>query len=158
MKVLKQMMEENGFTCVKTYINSGNLIFEAPKQDLLSLRTRIETLLETTFHLSLKIVLRTDAEIAAVAAQVPASWNTDTDIRCYVAFVREPVTVSQVTSAIVPKEGIDQLDAGPQVVYMTTKVAGLTRSGLNKIASTKVYHDVTIRNYNTLRKIQSLMK
>ena len=34
MKELKQLMESNGFSNVRTYIQSGNVVFESPQRPL----------------------------------------------------------------------------------------------------------------------------
>lgn len=158
MKDLKAMLEDNGYTNVITYINSGNVIFETSETDIQTLRSHIEHLLEKTFSLPLRIVIRKKTEMQKILKNVPSVWHTHADIRCYVAFVREPVTPEEVASVIIPKEGIDTFTVGPLVVYMTTSLSGITKSGLNKITSSKVYTHITIRNFNTLKKILALME
>ncbi len=158
MKKLKALLEENECSNVITYINSGNVIFSAEEQNSIKLREHLEHLLENRFKLPLKIVLRTLSEMKAVLSHIPKQWKKDADIRCYVAFVREPVTVEEVVAEMRPKEDIDWVDAGPHVVYMTTRTSGLTKSGFTKIASSKIYKEVTIRNLNTLRKVVDLMQ
>lgn len=158
MKELKEVLENQGYTNVITYINSGNVIVETSQQKNETLRNEIEQLLEKTFHMPLKVVIRSEKELRTIAENVPSSWKNETDIRCYVAFVREPATVEDVFSQMETREDIDTKDAGEHVVYMTTKMEGLTKSRFSKLAGTKIYQDITIRNYNTLKKIIFLME
>jgi uncharacterized protein (DUF1697 family) len=59
----------------------------------------------------------------------------------------------EVSEQVVPKEGIDFIETGDGVVYFTTLMSGLTKSGVNKLISNKIYKQLTMRNYNTTKKI-----
>ena len=102
--------------------------------------------------------MRSALQIKKVLAQVPPDWKSRKDIRCYIAFVKKPATPELVIKEIVLKEGIDSVKKGEGVVYMTSLLSKLTQSGINRIASTKIYQDLTIRNYNTTQKIAKLME
>lgn len=91
-----------------------------------------------------------------VIAGTPTFWKKD-DIRKYVAFIKEPMTAVVAAKEIPVREGVDILDVGDGVLYMATKMSGLTKSGYTKIVGTKVYQDMTMRNLNTTQKILTLM-
>jgi len=57
-----------------------------------------------------------------------------------------------------PKEGIDVIVPGTGAVYMATLLSGLTKSGINKIIGKKIYQDMTMRNYNTSKKLLELLE
>ena len=78
------------------------------------------------------------------------------DLRCYIAFVREPITSNDVLKEIETKESVDFVKAGQAVVYMSTKLAGLTKSRFTKLAGKKISKDITIRNYTTVQKLLAL--
>lgn len=158
MSDLRMCFEKMGFLNITTYINSGNVIFESERNDKKNLVEKIEKELLSTFQMALKIVLRSEIEIGKIIQNVPSSWEARSDIRCYVAFVKETVTVKEVIADIKINKDVDFVDEGPGVIYMTTLLSGLTRSGYSKFAGSKMYKEVTIRNYNTTRKILNLMK
>lgn len=93
-----------------------------------------------------------------VAAAVPKDWKTRTDIRCYLSFLFPPLDAKEEAKGIKVREGIDWLDAGPGVLYMTTLTSGLTKSAFSKMAGAPIYKNMTIRNYNTLKKLLGLME
>lgn len=157
MSDLKLAFEKSGFTNVMTYINSGNVIFESTEKNKEKLVEILETMLLQTFHSPIRVVVLSDKELAAVAAQIPETWKKENDLRCYIAFVKPPVTTKEIIKEIVPKEGIDFVDEGPGAVYLSTKLSGLTKSSFTKLASKKIYQDITIRNLNTTQKLLSLM-
>jgi len=57
-----------------------------------------------------------------------------------------------------PKPGVDSVDSGEGVVYMSTVLSRLTQSRFPKIVGTAIYADMTIRSYSTCQKILALMK
>jgi uncharacterized protein (DUF1697 family) len=157
MSNLKKAVEECGFTDVKTYIQSGNVIFRSALTDSSKVTRLLEECLLKKFNLNSAAVVITHQQIADVVAEVPPEWNTSEDIRCYIAFVRETVTVQDVINSVKLKEGVDFVKAGKGVVYMTTLISGLTKSGFTKLVGSKIYKEITMRNYNTTRKLLELM-
>lgn len=157
MADLKKVFEKLGFTNVFTYINSGNVIFETEESDPKKLSHAIEENLTKCFKFDLRIVLVSEKELNSVLESVPFEWKNKNNLRCYIAFVRKPVTPKEVLEVIEPKEGVDSVKLGEDVVYLTTKLEGITKSGFTKLIKTKIYKDITIRNYNTVQKLQGLI-
>ena len=157
MSELKKAFEECGFIDVKTYINSGNIIFKSELTDKRTIIARLEPSLLKNSNFDSGIVVITYPQLEEILAEVPADWTQTTDLRCYIAFVRETVTVQDVISAVKLKEGVDFVKAGKGVVYMTTLLSGITKSGFTRLVGTRIYKDITIRNYNTARKLLELM-
>lgn len=158
MVELKDCFETMGFTNIRTYINSGNVIFESTAASSEKLVEKIERTLSTTFGFPLRIVLRSKTQMEEVAVNVPSSWKHEKDLRCYVSFVREPTTVAQVMSEVEIRENVDDVSVGPGVIYMSTLLSGITKSRFTRLIAKKIYQEVTIRNYNTLQKIIQLME
>jgi uncharacterized protein (DUF1697 family) len=158
MNSLVHAFEKEGFTNVSTYIQSGNVIFESGSQDKESLVTRIEHMLTATFRYPSTIVLRSEKELHKIISHVPDMWKKDGDLRCYILFVKEPMTAEEVAKEIETKEGIDFLSIGNGALYMGTKMEGITKSKFSKFIGKKVYKDVTMRNYKTSRIILEIME
>lgn len=73
MAELKTMFESMGFKSVETFIASGNVIFEAPKQNAALLEKKIAAGLKKTLGYDVATFVRTEDEIASVAAHEPFS-------------------------------------------------------------------------------------
>ena len=155
---LKQVFEKAGYTKVGTLIQSGNVVFESKNEDKQEITTHLEAVLSKAFHYTAKLVIRSHKEFKKIIAEVPNDWKHDTDLRCYILFVKEPVTEKDVEKEIEIKEGIDFFSTGVGVVYMSTKMEGLTKSKFAKFIGKKVYKDVTIRNFKTSRMILEIME
>jgi uncharacterized protein (DUF1697 family) len=155
---LKKAVEKAGFTGVQTYINSGNVIFESVEKDAAKIAQALEETLRKTFNIDSRVAVLTPAQLKNVIAGVPDEWKTPGDIRCYVAFLLPPVSAEEVIGEIKLKEGVDFVKPGLGVVYMTTLLGGITKSGFTKIIGKPVYKEITMRNYNTVKKLQELME
>ncbi|KKR31504.1 MAG: hypothetical protein UT63_C0068G0014 [Candidatus Gottesmanbacteria bacterium GW2011_GWC2_39_8] len=158
MDELKVAVNNIGFTNVKTYTQSGNVIFESDIEDVIKIREELEKSLSDTFAMDLRIVVRTYEELKKVLKDAPIEWKRANDLRCYIAFVKEPVTPKDVLKEIHLKEGVDFVKKGEYVVYMSTKLEGLTHSGFTELVGTSVYKDITIRSFNAIRKLLKRME
>lgn len=157
MSELKLALEELSFKNVSTYINSGNVIFESD-DNTEKIKNDIEKQLLKKFKLAIRIVLVSQTQLKKILDNAPTDWKTKKDLRCYIAFFRDSSTPADVIKEITLREGVDSAKEGDNVVYMTTKLSGITKSGFSKLASKKIYKEITIRNYTTASKIFSLMK
>ncbi|TDF95101.1 DUF1697 domain-containing protein [Paenibacillus piri] len=72
MAELRQKLEAIGLNRVQTYIQSGNVLFEANEEEQV-LRQRIEEQIEAGFGIKAAVALRTADEIRHVAANCPFS-------------------------------------------------------------------------------------
>lgn len=157
MADLKAAVEKAGYTNVVTLIQSGNVIFDSSIKDQEKIAKQLEQVILKTFKVTSRVVIRSLSQMKKVLAEVPKSWARS-DIRKYVAFIKEPVTAVAVAHGIPAREGVDILDVGDGVLYMATEMSGLTRSAYNKIVGTKIYQDMTLRNFNTTQKILAIME
>jgi len=158
MSALKSCLEREGFTDVTTFIASGNVVFECDTRDAAKLTRRIETVLSKTFGYDSRVVVLSAAQLAKIVARAPRDWSKRSDLRCNVLFLRSPVTAEEAIAFIDAGPGIDRVESGPGVLYASTLLRSLKKSRLGKIIGTKVYKDITIRTYNTSRKILALME
>ncbi|HEY4032801.1 MAG TPA: DUF1697 domain-containing protein [Ktedonobacteraceae bacterium] len=158
MEQLRACFQAGGFGQVMTYIQSGNVIFESEDENKEKLTREIEERVSQTFNYTARIVVRSYTEIQKIVKGVPNDWNTRSDLRCNVAFIKEPVTAKEAWQEILPKEGIDVVTIGHGVLYLSTLLSGLNKSALGKLVSKKIYQDMTIRNYTTTQKLLTLME
>lgn len=72
MADLRKSFEALGLTKVKTYIQSGNILFESTDGEE-ALRKRIESKIEADFGFSIHVILRTAAELHSILEHCPFS-------------------------------------------------------------------------------------
>ncbi len=157
MAALKSCLEQQGFAGVKTLIASGNVVFETPEREAPKLRNQIETALSKTFGYDCRIVLRSASQLGRTLADAPKEWNKRKDLRCNIVFLREPLTADEASTHFKLAPGIDFMKAGRGVLYCSTLLSGVKQSRFTRIIGTPIYRQMTIRNYNTSRKIYALM-
>jgi uncharacterized protein (DUF1697 family) len=153
MTSLKKVFEECGYGHVTTYIQSGNVIFDADGDSMQTVTDTIERVLSKVFHYKSKVVVLSKDQLNRVLAEVPSEWKNRDDMRRYIAFTREPLSAKDILSEVKLKEGVDTAKTGTGVLYMSTLLGGITKSGFTKLIGTKVYKEITIRNYNTALNI-----
>lgn len=158
MSDLKKAAETCGFTSVRTHIQSGNIIFESDKTDTGKIAEQLEHELLNRFKYDSRVIVITYEQFKKILSEVPDEWKKRKDLRLYLAFVKGPVTAQDIIREAKPKEGADEVKAGEGVVYMSTVLSGLTKSGLTKLITKSVYKSITIRSYSTCQNILTRME
>jgi uncharacterized protein (DUF1697 family) len=158
MADVRERLEGKHFKHVTTYIQSGNILFESDKSDASVLAREMEKALTTAFGHDVPVFLRSQAEMKKIVARAPAAWKAGRALRQAVAFLRAPLTAKRALSEIDPRPGVDSVDAGDGVLYLSTVMSRLKQTRLTKIVGTPIYRDMTIRSYSTCQKILALME
>lgn len=158
MSDLKRCFEELGFTDVATYIQSGNVVFEAAEAVPTAVTTRIEAGLSGAFGYEAKIVLRSHAQMRAIVEGAPDGFGGQPEVYRYdVLFLMEPASAAEVLEQLPVREGVDEAFAGDGVCYFRRLIARATQSYLSKVVSMPMYKQMTVRNWNTTVKLLALM-
>lgn len=159
MKQLKAVFEKAGMESVKTYINSGNVIFKAERQDPTKIALKLEKAIEKSFGFRVRVVVKDLPEMKKILAKLPHAWTNDTEQKCDVMFLWKDVDSKKILDGLALREDVDN-----DVIYVKGAVIWrvdrklVTKSGMLKIIGTPLYASMTIRNCNTARKLYELMK
>ena len=157
MAALAECFEAGGFEDVRTYIQSGNVIF-ASSETAAKLTKRIESMLADTFDYLPTVVVRSRQQMRAIVERAPKGFGSSPPKFLYdVVFLKAPLTARKALASVDTKPGVDQVHAGTGVLYLSRLRAKATESRLNKIAASPIYPSVTIRNWNTTTKLFALM-
>lgn len=158
MKQLKLACESLGWSDVRTYINSGNVLFRHDERDAAVLARELSQAIERVFGLVVGVVVRSETELRAVVEAVPPEWHNGSDMKCDVVFVYDELPVDELLARLEPREGIEQARATPTALIWMVARRDATRSRLVRIAGTPAYKLVTVRNINTTRTLLNLME
>lgn len=158
MRSLKASFETLGFADVRTYINSGNILFRTKERDARKLERKIEAMLAKEYGLETRVVVRSSSEIADLVENWPRNWDADKNWRYNVMFLRHSIDSERVMDEIEPKPEIERVIYRRGALLWSARTRDLTRTSMVKLASRKIYKDMTIRNNNTAKKIYELMK
>ena len=158
MTALKACFEANGFEDVATYIQSGNVVFASSETRMPGLTRRIEEMLAETFDYEATVVVRSRTQMRAVVERAPRAFGADpAKYRYDVIFLKEPLTAKVAMTSVPTTPGVDEAHAGTGVLYFSRLTEKATQSRLNRIISSPIYPSVTIRNWNTTTKLESML-
>lgn len=158
MTALKASFEELGFEDVRTYIQSGNVLFRATGSSA-KLTKEIEGALSKTFNYESRVVVRSLKQMKDIVAHAPTGFGSDPATYRYdVIFLKEPLTAAKAMKSVRTKEGVDQAWAGKGVLYFSRLISKATESYLARIITMPVYQNMTIRNWNTTTKLLNMMQ
>lgn len=154
---LKACFEKMGFTGVVTYIQSGNVLFDATEIDRTDLVLKIEADLSQRFNYASKIVVISQPEIYDILKAAPHGFGSSPEEYRYdVIFLRKPLTPADVLNDMKVKDGVDVVTAGNQVLYFSRLSSMSSQSQMTKMLGTPAYREMTIRNWNTSLKLAEL--
>lgn len=157
MAALKQTFERLGLEGVRTYINSGNVVFRAT-EDRRRLATRIEQAIEQDLGLRCDVLLRSLEEVEALLAGLPRTWVNDSSMRCDVMFLWDDVDDAGVLGSLSYDPAMEEVRYLPGAVVWRVDRDHVTRSRMSKMIGTPLYRRLTARNANTVRKLGELMR
>lgn len=91
MEDLRKTFSSLGFQNVKTYINSGNVVYETPETDDKKLAAQIEAAIEKQFGLRIKTMVRKMDEIIEIIKNNPFEGQFENHKEMHVFFLSEPL-------------------------------------------------------------------
>ena len=159
MADLRKFLEEQGFVDVSTYIASGNVILRSNKPAH-EIRVCLENGLPENFKFEdefVKVLVLTSVQFQAVVANKPEGFGEQPDqYHSDVIFLMD-IDTAETMSVFCPREGVDRIWPGEGVIYSQRLSALRTKSRLNRIMGSPAYKSMTIRNWNTVMKLQSIL-
>lgn len=133
MAELKQGFERLDYTEVKTYLNSGNVIFSSDEADTIKTTSRIEEMIKNQFRLDIPVFVISKEELEDILHHAPDWWGDESkEIYDNLIFIIPPVTFKDVYN--------ERKD------YQKT-------NWWSKTASANISSKLTIRTANTVRKV-----
>jgi uncharacterized protein (DUF1697 family) len=146
MADLRALYESLGFTGVRTYIQSGNVIFASPEASAATLTRTIERAIAERFGLSVEVVNRTAAELGTVVANNPFTKEAAAEPgRVVVVFLPAPPSKEERDALAKPVAGPERLKLAGADLYIHY-AEGIGRSKLKLPLKTTG----TMRNWKTV--------
>ena len=155
MERLRKVFEEMGHGKVETFIASGNVIFETSSKNEEALRKKIETRLKQTLGYEVPAFLRTDGQVAEIAAHraFPEAETGAKKAGVFVAFLAARPSPEVERALLAAKGAVDDFEFHGRELHWLCRGSFLDSkfSGprLEKMLGTRT----TVRNSTTVRKI-----
>lgn len=158
MKALKSVFEQIGFTQVKTYINSGNVLFMSADPSPMSIKVKLEDNIRHHLGQSIEVMVRDDASIKQLCDLFPVEWTNDGNQKTDILFLSDRYDNPETLSLIKHDPTVDHLISAPGAIGWNIQRSNYGQSGMKKFIGTPVYKNMTARNINTVRKLNELFK
>lgn len=157
MADLKKCFDDMGFANVRTYIQSGNVLFTA-SESAKALERKIEKTLSKKFTYHARALVLSQRRLESIVQRAPKGFGEEPENYRYdVVFILKPLTTAKAMQAVETRDGVDNAYRGQHVLYFKRLVARATQSRFSKIASKPEYQQMTIRNWNTTTRLLSLL-
>lgn len=157
MDHLRSLFESLNFQNVKTFIASGNVIFDSDLTDITGLEKTIEHCLHKQLGDQVTTFIRTIAELADISHYKPFS---DEDLKLetntlYIAFLKNPPSNEVKQKILALSTEVDSFYISKQELYWLcrTKISDSKISGA--LLEKTLGNQITVRNLNTVTKIAS---
>lgn len=157
MKKLQAVFESSGFTNVLTYINSGNIIFDSPQEDVQKLTKEVEHLILTEFGLEVPAIIKSAKEITNIVSLIPKNWENNADQRTDVLFLWGKYDKKESLRLLKVTQGVEELKYIPGALVWNLDRSQYKKSGVIKFIGSDLYKNMTARNVNTVRKLGELI-
>jgi uncharacterized protein (DUF1697 family) len=157
MKQLKAVFEDAGLTAVKTYINSGNVVFATGARGSKHIAASLEVAICERFGAEVRVLVLGVDEFRSIAAALPDDWNNDQMAKCDVFFLWSEVDEPSILAQLDHDPEMEDVRYTPGAVIRRIDRDKASRSRLTRVAGTPLYQQMTVRNCNTVRKLLTLM-
>jgi uncharacterized protein (DUF1697 family) len=153
MTDLKSAFEAMGCQSVKTYLQTGNVVFESDKT-IEELKPMLEKGLTDSFKYEAFVLLYEFGELAAIIANYP--MQRDDSNHAYILFVGNNTAFEEIKSnAQNLKDEADNIAYGNRVIYWKTPIGQTLDTPFSKLLAKPKYKScTTMRNLNTLEKME----
>ena len=159
MAELKKSFENQNFSQVKTYLNSGNVIFSSDEDHLDKLTGQIESTIKKQFGFAIPDFVISKQELHTLLHNPPDGWGSGAkEIYDNLIFILPPATFSEVFLEIgEPKEAFEKIEHYKNAVFWSFSRKDYQKTNWwSKTASASVSHKLTIRTANTVRKVSKM--
>ncbi len=157
MAELRTVFTGLGYQQVQTYIQSGNVVFEADTDSEAALLKAIRPALASAFGWQIEVLLRTLPELDAVIAGNPFSERQDDPTKLLVTFLAAEPAADRVATLQPPAGETGELELVGREIYLHMP-DGYGRSKLNNARLAKLTGvAATTRNWKSVAKLRELL-
>ena len=154
---LQSTFEYLNLTKVRTYIQSGNILFRSGKKSTKILRQAIEKGLSARLNCTARAVVMSYDEYVSAIESAPSDWGRHALYKHDALFTLDGITPKDVLAQLpTPKKDIETISIGPGVLFWSTSVEHRTKTTFMKLPVAPIYQQLTIRNHKTVFSLLQL--
>ncbi len=161
MKDLIGSLEDLNYKNIKTYIQTGNVVFETEKTKHIILSDRIKEIILRDFGFQVAVIIRSGSEFVNVSMNNPFITERSEDLnRLYVTFLAHEPDLKSVENIKTRQPGYapdEFILSGREIYLYCPNGYGKTKLS-NKFFEKKLNMTATTRNWNTVITLRSYLK
>jgi uncharacterized protein (DUF1697 family) len=156
MAELKSLFESMGFGSVKTYIQSGNVLFESD-QEVDQLRQRIEQEVYKGFGFSVPVILRTAKELEQIINNCPFKADALSEGESlHISFLTKVPSDEAINHVLTYNSETEECKFIGKEIYLFFRQS--IRHSKLSIQLQKIDVPGTLRNWKTINKLATMAK
>lgn len=155
MADLRELVEELGYHDVRTLLNSGNVVFSAPKKAAADAAQRIEDALEDRLGVSTRVTVLTGKELSDAVLNNPFRTVADNPSRMLLMVFKDAQAAAAIRPLLEGHWEPEALALGERVAYLWC-ANGILDSRVWVQADRLVGDGATARNMATMTKLLSM--
>ena len=156
---LRRCFEDLGFTSVRTYIQSGNVLFRSGESSVKGLTTTIEQGLSERFAYLAQAVVLSHRKYKSAVGAAPDGWGTNDKQKHNALFTLAGITPRKVLAQLPPpKAELEIVTPGSGVIFWSISKQQQSQTTLMKLAADPLYQRMTVRNHNTVFELLELFE
>ena len=156
---LTLFLQDQGFTDVVTYIQSGNVILRSDL-DARTVQQKVEEGVPGRFVLDspiIKTLVLSRSQLRTVIENRPPGFGDEPDRYHSDAIFLMGIDAARAMPIFKPRAGVDAVWAGDGVIYSQRLSALRTKSRLSTAVSSPLYKSMTIRNWSTTTRLYDML-
>jgi uncharacterized protein (DUF1697 family) len=159
MQDLKALFHSLGYEHIRSYIQSGNVIFESGETSHRVLRDTIERGIKEVFGFDVSVIIRTHEELEQAIANSPFNLAEPEDFkRLYVSFLADEPSEESLEKLRPYEDGPDKIRFVGREMYTLYEIS-VSKSELFKVPVDKILGmPLTARNWNTVNKLAAMCR
>jgi uncharacterized protein (DUF1697 family) len=157
MADLRELIEGLGYSGVRTLLNSGNVVFDAPRADTAHIAVAIEKAIIERFGFGAAVVVVTAKELEAIVAADPLSKVAVNPSRYLVAFVTDVRRLADAKALSAQSWSPEALALGKGAAYLWC-ADGINESKLVLAFYRATRESATMRNWATVLKLLAITR
>lgn len=153
-EALKKSFEDVGFENVRTYIQSGNILFQSDTANIKEMTEAIEDILTKKLSNPIKAVVLSRRKYKSSVNASPKGWGEDDQFKHNAMFTIGSVTPKKILAQLPePKAKIEFVGTAPGVIFWSASRKQIAKTTVMKLGASPAYKQVTVRNHNTVFKL-----
>jgi uncharacterized protein (DUF1697 family) len=157
MAELRSMLEELGYSNVRTLLNSGNAVFWSEMANKKEIASQIEAGIVARFGFSVKVVVLDSADLQEIIEDAALLPIANDPSRHMIAFVLDSSKLTKARPLLETQWDPDVLALGRRAAYLWC-ANGILESKLILAFGKAMGEDTTTRNWATVLKLEAIVK